>query len=140
MEASYAQGVLPPPRTGQAAEVELRNMPHAELLLPFQGLSSIRRDDLKSLVDAQRKQFAKGGTNDADPGMGDFTPPQDAAGRASAATEPAGAPQARFDLSMEFRRPSDFVAHLARKFEAGIINPETKQVEPRPKTQQCEHH
>ena len=73
MEVSHAEGVLPPPRIGQAAEVERRNM-RTDLLMPFQGLTSIGRDDLKSLVDVQRKQFAKGGKKDADPGMDAFTP------------------------------------------------------------------
>ena len=73
-------------------------------------------DTLRAVLEAQRQKFGKGGAKEADPPGGDDVPPQEEAGGSFAAAAPAPPPQATFEPGGEFRRPSDFVRHLARKF------------------------
>ena len=94
-------------------------------LKPFRRLRTIDNDTLRAVLEAQRQRFGKGGAKEPDPPGDDDAPPQEEPGGGFAAAAPAPPPQARFDPGGDFHRPSDFVKHLARKFEEGELNPKT---------------
>ena len=92
-------------------------------LKPFRRLRTMDNDTRRAALEAQRQKIVKGGTKEADPPGGDDVPPQEEPGASFSDAAPAPPPQARFEPGGEFRRPSDFVRHLARKFEEGELNP-----------------
>ena len=102
------------------------------LLAPLRGLRTIGSDTLRAVLEAQRLRFSKGGAKEQQPPEDGDAPPQDEVGEGFAAAASKPPPEARFDPAGEFRRPSDFVRHLARKFEEGELNPKTGKAEPRP--------
>ena len=127
-----AAGALPPPGNEAAANADRRSLRTA-LLAPLDGLKSMCRETFRKLLEAQRLTFARGGKREADAPKDDDVPPQDDARCASSTSAAAAAtPHARFAPSDEFRLPSDFVRHLARKFESGQVNPKTGKIERRP--------
>ena len=121
-------GSLPAPGDANAAKANERSL-RSTLLAPLDGLRSINRNILRALLEKQRARFAKAGKKDSDAPQPDDVPPRDDAQPAGRASQ---APQARFVPSAEFRRPSDLVKHLAKKFEAGKPHPKTGKIEQRP--------
>ena len=109
----------------------------------FGGLESLG-DELKHLVSVQRSFAGKVGmTEQLAPGDVEHLPADDEAGLAhlSDADPVAGDPRsqasnhtpvARFAPNDQWRRPHDYVAHLAAKFEEGIVDATTGSKMPRP--------
>eukprot|EP00959_Pyramimonas_sp_CCMP1952_P138370 2896078-Pyramimonas_sp.AAC.1 len=112
-----ADGALPGPNDADAPRRAARAL-RENVLAPFRALRDLDVDELKSLVETQRKRFAQGGTKDADVPVDD-APDRDDVGAAGAGAVPAEAAQARWELSEELPRPSDFVKRLVKKFEDG---------------------
>ena len=124
-------GELPAPREGDAPRRAIQNLKD-DILRPYEALRALDASELRAVVEAQRKMFAKGGTKDAHVPADDDAPAHDDAAGAAAGSGPAEAAQARWVESPEMPRPSDFVKALVRKFEEGVRNPITGQQERRP--------
>ena len=107
-----------PRSTARQAEEKRRADFREKLLVPFQALKDLGGAALMEVLERQRKSFAAGGTRDED------TPVNSEDEAATLAPHeprdcPAVQPAAKFVPSSEFRRPSDYVAHLVRVFEKG---------------------
>jgi hypothetical protein len=124
-----AAGELPAPQESTALQ-RRRTQLRESLLEPLRGLCTLGRDVLRELVDVQRKRFARAGSREED------VPDDDAPLEIDEAAphEPQAAPEpvAYFAPSDQYRRPSDYVAELARQFEAGKWDEKTGRIEPKP--------
>ena len=85
--------------------------------------------DLSELVEAQRESFRKPGDGEqpaamdaAPPSAGEAEPAPRAEGDGRPPDPAVPEPIARFVPSEQWRRHSDYVAHLAKKFEEGIVD------------------
>ena len=127
-----AAGGLPQPQ--QEAELEARQGAfRSELLEPFEGLSRLGRSALREVVDIQRRSLGRKDVNDGDAHRSEDVPPdpEDAAphGRSPSSVP---TPIAKFAPCDQWRRPSDYVAHLASRFEDGTRCKKTGKFERRP--------
>ena len=125
--ALMTAGELPRNSSDSDAQERRRSM-QEKLIGPLRGLKDIDCETLGQLVDTQRKGFAQGQREDEDEHMSENEAKQAAAPKDC----PTAPPFAVFIPSSEFKRPSDYVKHLVRRFEAGKENPKTGQVEPKP--------
>ena len=126
-----ATGELPPTVCPKQAEKRRQKL-HIDFLAPLQRLSDVCADTLKKIIEAQRKRFAKGGKKDDDVPEDENVPPEDNRANAPQHAARLSEPVAAFAPSAEFQRPSDYIKHLTRQFEAGKVNPTTGHVERRP--------
>ena len=86
------------------------------------GLASLDAEFLKSVVEDQGAAFdLKGAAQQEAVEIAQELPPIPASSQPAAA-----APEACFVPSDRFRRPSDYIAHLCREFEAGNTTPPAK--------------
>ena len=125
-----ASGELPHTNSASCS-AERRKKFREELLGPLDALGALSGDALAEVLECQRKRFATGGKRDDDApvGDGDDAP---AAPHDAPTDCPADVPAAVFVPSDEFKRPSDYVKHLARRFESGKVDTATGKLEPRP--------
>ena len=103
-----------------------------EVLIPYSGgssaplssgLASLDQHNLKELIQLQRDHFLSSeDTRDVEPVGDDDVPPEAPPSSATGAPEP----DAFFAASDRWRRPSDYVAHLAQCFEDGKTGPPKK--------------
>ena len=127
-------GELPPPTEHKKTAIR-REVLNDRLLAPFQGLAHLD-DLLANVIGKQRKTFGKASleTCPEDDQEDDIDVPPDADGDDT--TRPTVREechaQAKFAPSDSWRRPSDYVAFLARCFEDEWTNPHTGKKEPRP--------
>ena len=126
-------GVLPPPQSRQGGAGQRAARVREDVQKRYEGLSDLSAEALKELVQAQRKLWMSKSSEaqtDADcpaaPVAGESggpSDPQDQANESAPRRRPE--PKAFFAPSDAWRRPSDYVAHLAKKFEEGPVDPAT---------------
>ena len=110
-------------------QTEARSYLQSSLLEPCAALRTVPVADLVCFVDAQRKQFSTRPCAEEAPPSGHEEHPE---------SEHEGAPREDQDVQAYFlpcdkwRRPSDYVAQLVRRFETEWVHPKTKQIHPRP--------
>ena len=124
-----AQGELPPPR--ESRKVALRREDLSDrLLAPFQGLAHLD-DLLADVIACQRSYFGARSSKEcpADDQENDIDAPPDPDEPAAKQDEPDA--KARFATSESWRRPSDYVAYMAKRFEEDWTNPRSGKKEPR---------
>ena len=92
-----------------------------ELIGPLEELRHLSSESMRRLLDEQRKSFAAGGKRDEDAPTS-LTSDTNARTQEKPRVCPAAPPRAVFVPSSEFRRPSDYVKHLARSFEEGKLD------------------
>ena len=93
------------------------------------------RDILRDVIDVQRRRFARAGRKAEDAPEDDDAPPENEGAhepKNASVTQPGPDPAAYFAPSERYRRPSDYVTYLTRRFEAGKLNPKTGRIEPKP--------
>ena len=117
-------GELPPPTVLSSAATRAQGLRSTEELYAPLGDPAL---NLKALAETQRK-FWTSKQNADKPEAAQPVPPD--APEAPQQTE-GPEPQAHFAPCTDWRLPSDYVAHLAKKFEAGPIDPSTKKRKPR---------
>ena len=123
MSALMASGNLPPPQSSPAFTAR-RTEFRTEMVDPYTPLDALG-ESLKKLGDMQRRYFKNACVKDdelpdpdAPPEFGEDEP-RGEPDRSS----PRPAPIGYFASSDRWRRPSDYVAYLAREFEAGRTGP-----------------
>ena len=122
------EGVSPPSTSTTVVQKMRQGL--TDLVEPFLGLASLSHQVLRCVVDAQRKYLKQGLLDDEDVADPDAPPDEDdSAGHAPAADVE---PIAFFEPSDKYRRPSDYVAEMVRKFEAGKPHAVTGVLEPKP--------
>ena len=132
MSALMASGNLPPPQPSPAFTARRAEF-RTEMVDSYTALAAIG-DSLTVLVDMQRRYFKNACVNDDDLPDPD-APPE--FGEDEAMGEPDGSsprpePTGYFAPSDRWRRPSDYVAYLAREFEAGRTGPLEERGKPKP--------
>ena len=123
-------GELPPPTDRKKVEIRREDLSD-RLLTPFQGLAHL--DDLLTDVIARQRTTFGAESSKACPANnpeGDTDVPPEPG-------EPVAKPdeqdaKARFAPSDCWRRPSDYVAYMAKRFETDWTNPHSGKKEPRP--------
>ena len=101
----------------------------------MQALRTIDQNTLREILDVQRRRFKRAGQKEDDAPEEDAeVPPEedDGASAPGSAHPPSPDPIAYFAPSDRYRRPSDYVAHLTRLFEAGTVDTSTNRREPKP--------
>ena len=130
---------LPLPRSRQdGADRRAARVSH-DLQIRYETLSHLEPNELKELVEAQRKSWKSkddGPEPDQDcpapPAREDRGCPSDPQEHSNEHASRRGPePQAYFAPNDTWRRPSDYVAHLAQRFEEGPIDPTTGKRVPR---------
>ena len=129
-----AAGELPSPNESAALHGRREHLA-ASLLEPLTGLCALGRDILRDIIDVQRQRFARAGKKVEDAPEDDDAPTENEGEEEpenAPAAQPGPDPVAYFAPSDRYRRPSDYVAYLARRFEAGKLNPKTGRIDPKP--------
>ena len=134
-ETAFMQdGELPPPTEHKRVAIHREDL-NDRLLAPLQGLAHLD-DLLADVIGLQRTSFGKASSKacPADDQGDDIDAPPDSdednADRPTVTEEDD--PKARFAPSDSWRRPSDYVALMAKRFEDDWTSPRTKKKEPRP--------
>ena len=115
-------GELPPPNEQRRIQIR-REALSDKLLAPFAGLADLDAEDVENAITLQRTFFA---TENSKPSLandeeGDMDVPLDDYEPVAKKDEEDAT--ARFAPSDSWRRPSDYVAHMARRFEDEWTNP-----------------
>ena len=121
---------LPPPTDQKMLAIRREDM-NDQIQAPFQELAHLD-DLLTDVIARQRSSFATKSTTSgqADDQNDDADAPPDPDARMAKDDDLAS--NARFVESTTWRRPSDYVAYMAKRFEDEWTNPRTKRQEPRP--------
>jgi hypothetical protein len=117
-------GELPQPRES-ADLVRRRAINQINLVKKFESLETLR-NDLRNIADIQRRAFARVGNRDADVPDDNDVPPQ-----AEGEEVHVDVAEAYFIPSEQCQRPSDYVAQLAKQFEAGSMCTSTGKMVPK---------
>ena len=121
---------LPPPTDQKMLAIRREDL-NDQIQAPFQELAHLD-DLLTDVIARQRSSFATKSTTSgqADDQNDDIDAPPDPDARMAKDDDLAS--NARFAESTTWRRPSDYVAYMAKRFEDEWTNPRTKRQEPRP--------